>query len=336
MKRSILGLMYLIQGMRQAGIPVDQRLEQIGLKADAFDPSALIHPDLEWDILRAVAKDIKPELGLDIGQHYALAGYGPLLMLLLTSSTVEEALKNAIQYQSLTHLSGQLLFQKKADYVALEYQSELLDQPLGLFRTHCEISGTLKFLQEIHIMAGLSFPEIRVELPFSPPQDEDMLSKFKKYYGKELYFNCDYARFVFQPSILELRIPSSDAITFRLYEDKCQTEIVRFETDDTLQNGLIESVRDFLDIQRGYIPSMAETAQALNIPERTLRHQLQQKKTSYKDIREHLIRQKTLKLIDDHSVSIERIAEMLGYSEPSAFNHAFKRWFGLSPRQFRK
>lgn len=336
MKRSILGLMYLIQGMRQAGIPVDQRLKQIGLKADSFDPAAVIHPDLEWDILRAVAKDIAPELGLDIGQHYALAGYGPLLMLLLTSSTVETALKNAIQYQSLTHLSGHLLLKKKSDYVALEYQSQLLDQSLGLFRAHCEISGTLKFLQEIHMMAGLGFPEIRVELPFSPPQDADMLSKFQQYYGKELYFDCNYARFVFQPSILEVGIPSSDAITFRLYEDKCQNEIIRFQTDDILQTNLIESVRDFLDIQRGYIPSMAETAQALNIPERTLRHQLKQHNTSYKDIREQLIRHKALKLIDDHSVSIERIAEMLGYSEPSAFNHAFKRWFGHSPRQYRK
>ena len=112
-------------------------------------------------------------------------------------------------------------------------------------------------------------------------------------------------------------------------------EIIRSQ-EDTLQSTLIESVRDFLDIQRGYIPSMAETAQALNIPERTLRHQLQQQKTSYKDIRVHLIRQKALKLIDDPSVSIERIAEMLGYSESAAFNHAFKRWFGQSPRQYRK
>ena len=335
MKRSILGLMYLIHGMRQTGIPVDQRLKQIGLNANAFDPSAVIHADLEWDILRTVAKDIHPELGLDIGQHYALAGYGPLLMLLLTSSTVEKALKNAIQYQALTHLSGQLLLKKSSDCVALEYQSKQLDQPLGLFRAQSEISGTLKFLQEIHMMAGLVFPEIRVELPFPPPKDADMLFKFQQYYGRELYFDCPYARFVFQSNIMNVGIPSSDAITFRLYEDKCQMEIVRFQ-EDTLQSTLIESVRDFLDIQRGYIPSMAETAQALNIPERTLRHQLQQQKTSYKDIRVHLIRQKALKLIDDPSVSIERIAEMLGYSESAAFNHAFKRWFGQSPRQYRK
>lgn len=41
---------------------------------------------------------------------------------------------------------------------------------------------------------------------------------------------------------------------------------------------------------------MSETACALNIPERTLRHQLQQLQTSYKEIRERLIKQKPLNL----------------------------------------
>ena len=81
---------------------------------------------------------------------------------------------------------------------------------------------------------------------------------------------------------------------------------------------------------------MAETAQALGIPERTLRHQLQQFNTSYKEIREQLIKNKALKLIEYKEYSIEVIAELLGYSEPAAFNHAFKRWFGQSPRQYGK
>ena len=81
---------------------------------------------------------------------------------------------------------------------------------------------------------------------------------------------------------------------------------------------------------------MATTAQALNIPERTLRYQLQQLNSSYKQIREQLIKHKALRLIEYNEYSIEVIAELLGYSEPAAFNHAFKRWFGQSPRQYGK
>jgi len=49
-----------------------------------------------------------------------------------------------------------------------------------------------------------------------------------------------------------------------------------------------------------------------------------------------LIKNKALKLIEYKEYSIEVIAELLGYSEPAAFNHAFKRWFGQSPRQYSK
>ncbi|RLA00208.1 MAG: AraC family transcriptional regulator, partial [Gammaproteobacteria bacterium] len=32
---------------------------------------------------------------------------------------------------------------------------------------------------------------------------------------------------------------------------------------------------------------------------------------------------------------LDQIAELLGYSEPGNFTHAFKRWSGISPRAFR-
>ena len=38
----------------------------------------------------------------------------------------------------------------------------------------------------------------------------------------------------------------------------------------------------------------------------------------------------------EEQVSIDEIARRLGFSEASAFNHAFKRWFGLGPTEFRR
>lgn len=106
--------------------------------------------------------------------------------------------------------------------------------------------------------------------------------------------------------------------------------------EDEESPSLVQRVQDYLELQTGGMPTMFETAQALNIPERTLRHQLQQLNTSYKQIREKIIKDKALRLMEYNEYSIEMIAELLGYSEPAAFNHAFKRWFGQSPRQYTK
>src|SRR5690606_8273833 len=116
---------------------------------------------------------------------------------------------------------------------------------------------------------------------------------------------------------------------------KCFAELQRLQQDEQTPT-VVQRVQDYLEIQSGLMPSIAETAQALNIPERTLRHQVQQCDTSYKQIREDIINDKALRLIEYKQYSIEMIAELLGYSEPAAVNHAFKRWFGQSRRQYVK
>lgn len=337
MKRSILGLMYLIQGMRHVGIDVDARLANMGIQADALDPSSIIPDEIEWDILQHISQDISPEQGLFIGQHYALTGYGPFLMLLVTSDTLHRALLNGVQYQQLTHLFGSLQLKIENELIYLFYQPIDLSMHLGQLRAQCEISGTYKFLQDIFKMMGLDIPKIQIELPFQRPKDLGLLAAYQDYYGQDVKFGCAQAAFILENTqILNTKIPSADILTYRIYEEKCLQDIQHLEKSAALKLTIVEYVQDYLEMQNGVIPTMAETACALSIPERTLRHQLQQMQTSYKEIRERLIKQKAIKFIENSSYSIEQVAEMLGYSEPAAFNHAFKRWFGLSPRQYNR
>ncbi|WP_042862394.1 AraC family transcriptional regulator [Acinetobacter modestus] len=337
MKRSILGLMYLIQGMRHVGIDVDARLADMGIQAEALDPSSIIPDEIEWDILQYISQDISPEQGLIIGQHYALAGYGPFLMLLVTSDTLHKALLNGVRFQQLTHLFGLLQLNIKKDYIHLHYQPIDLNTHLGLFRAQCEISGTYKFLQDIFKMMGLEIPNIRIELPFKAPKELELIGAYQDYYGQDVKFECQHASFILENTdILNVKIPSADALTYRVYEDKCLQDLEKLERSTQEKLTIVEYVEGYLEMQNGVMPTMFETACALNIPERTLRHKLQQMQTSYKEIRERLIKQKALKFIENSAYSIEQVAEMLGYSEPAAFNHAFKRWFGQSPRQYNR
>jgi AraC-like DNA-binding protein len=321
--------------MRKAGVEVDQKLQSIGLRADALDPISIIHPRLEWDVLTVIGQDVAPEMGLFIGQHYVLAGYGPLLMLLVTSQDMRTALEQGIQYQALTHLTGALSLKYTAHKVALCYEPQDLNSDLGLLRAQCEISGTYKFIQDLYKMMDLSIPQIHIELPFVQPKNQQLLATYHHYYGLEVQFGSKGAEFWFDNAVLNVQIPSADKMTFMVFDGKCMAELERLSMDEHIPS-LVQRVQDYLELQQGVIPTMAETAQALQIPERTLRHQLQQLQSSYKQIREQLIKDKALRLIEYKEYSIEMIAELLGYSEPAAFNHAFKRWFGYSPRQYFK
>lgn len=335
MKRSMLSLIYLINGMRHAGIDVDARLARIGIRASALNPHAVFHPSLELSILDYLGQQVAPELGLRVGQHYALAGYGPLLMLLLSAERIEDVLIYGVRFQKLTHLFGTLAVQRQADQIELSYLPIDLATELGQFRAQCETSGTLKFIQDLYKMMGLSAPKIRVVLPFAAPKDQQLLGQYLDYYGQDVQFSADKAYFYLDQQLLGIKIPSADAMTCRLYREKCQKELARLAYSSN-SNSLVEQVRDYLELQQGILPSMDKTAQALNMPERTLRHRLQQLNTSFKQIREQLIQRKAIEMIENKSYPMNEIAERLGYSETAAFNHAFKRWFGHSPRQYRK
>lgn len=323
--------------MRHVGIDVDTRLSHLGIHVDAIDPSSIIPDQMEWDILQHISQGIEPEQGLLIGQHYALAGYGSFLMLLVTNESFDSALKDGMRFQRLTHLFGQLQLKIEEKYIQLNYQPLALDTPSGQFRAQCEISGTYKFLKDIFKMIGMDIPDIKIQLPFKQPKDLKLLADYQAYYGDDIQFECQQAAFILSNiDILNLKIPSADKLTYRVYEEKCLQDIQRLEKTYNLNLTIVEYIENYLEIQNGVMPSMAETAFALNIPERTLRHQLQEMQTSYKEIRERLIKKRAIQLIDQGEYSIEKIAEMLGYSEPSAFNHAFKRWFGQSPRQYNR
>jgi hypothetical protein len=153
-----------------------------------------------------------------------------------------------------------------------------------------------KILQDIFKMMGLEIPHIQIELPFKRPKDLASMAAYQDYYGQDVKFDCDQAAFILDDiQILQIKVPSADTLIYRVYEEKCLQDLAKLEKNENLKLTVVEYVEDYLEMQNGVIPTMAETACALNMPGRTLRHQLQQMQTSYKEIRERLIKQKALK-----------------------------------------
>jgi AraC-like DNA-binding protein len=99
--------------------------------------------------------------------------------------------------------------------------------------------------------------------------------------------------------------------------------------------GVSGLVFERLSRARGGPPPLATVARDLHTSARTLRRQLAIESTSFRGIREDVCRQRAEELLRGGTLTIEAIAIQIGYATASAFTHAFRRWFGVSPTAFR-
>ncbi len=57
---------------------------------------------------------------------------------------------------------------------------------------------------------------------------------------------------------------------------------------------------------------------------------------NYSDLQNDVRKTLALNLLENETLALTQIAFSLGYSDVSAFNHAFRRWVGHSPGQYRR
>ena len=80
----------------------------------------------------------------------------------------------------------------------------------------------------------------------------------------------------------------------------------------------------------------AAVAQRLNMSPRSFTRQLAKEGTTFGEILERLRRRLATRYLSHDRMSIKQIAWLLGYSEPGAFTHAYKRWTGTTPKRARQ
>jgi len=137
---------------------------------------------------------------------------------------------------------------------------------------------------------------------------------------------------VLPQSIMELPIVSEDSHLLQILEAHADDLLSERRTTAGLR-GLVES--QLLSMLPSGMVQAAMVAQQLGMTERSLRRHLAEESTTFSEILDRLRNSLALRYLEDQRTSLQQIAWLLGYSELAAFNHAFKRWFGTSPRRAR-
>lgn len=99
--------------------------------------------------------------------------------------------------------------------------------------------------------------------------------------------------------------------------------------------GVAADVRRMLIELRGRYPGIEVVAEKLSMHPRALRRRLEVEGTAYRDILAEVRMRLAIEYLRKTKMTNEEIANRLGYSDAANFRHAFLRWTGKSPSDFR-
>jgi AraC-like DNA-binding protein len=136
----------------------------------------------------------------------------------------------------------------------------------------------------------------------------------------------------FPQSVVELPIVSADSHLLKLLTAHADDLLAERRSVTGLRS-MVEN--QLLRLLPGGRAQAATVARQLGLSTRSFTRYLAEEGTSFSEILDHLRNRLARRYLADERISLQQIAWLLGYSELSAFNHAFKRWFGMSPGRAR-
>jgi AraC-like DNA-binding protein len=158
------------------------------------------------------------------------------------------------------------------------------------------------------------------------------LADYEKVFGCPVEFDGETSEIWFDPAVLAYRSPRWDPDLLKLHEELAEKRLSGIERQD-----LIERIRRIFS-QRLELEqcSLEDVARELKLPPRRLRFELMRANTSFSKLLNDFRFALARRLLRTTQEPIENIVYLTGFSEPSTFYRAFRRWAGMTPVQYRE
>jgi AraC-like DNA-binding protein len=159
------------------------------------------------------------------------------------------------------------------------------------------------------------------------------VDEHRRIFGCEVGFDAPEHAVTFHRDALVLPVVQADPRLGALIDRYAEELLRRLPRGNALSDRVRQLVAESLcDGDHGLEP----IAGRLRMSPRTLQRRLQDESTSHQQIVDELRHELALKYLAEPAVSIGEVAFLLGFSDPSAFHRAFRRWTGTTPGEHRR
>ncbi len=262
--------------------------------------------------------------GLLVGSRAGLSSLGVVGYLAASAPTVGAALEIIQRANPVSDAGGTVTLDTREHTVSLGYEVvepgvEHADQ-----LTAAAVAIGINILREL---CGPQWQPQDVQLSFAAPR---ALAPFRKVFTLTPRFDQERSTISFPAHWLARAPAGADPILHRMMEERIEELLTGSAGDD------VGRVRRLLRAKQSTCrSSLADAAATLCVSTRTLKRRLASAGTSFRQLRNEVQFELACQLLRNTTISASRIASMVGYSESSSFNRAFKRWAGVPPAEWR-
>ena len=266
-------------------------------------------------------------LGLHVAAEMDMRAIGILFNLTGSAPTVTEALENLARYSQTTNeaLALEISRQKDEVILAIRHVQEFYEEHRQFFELLA-----LWFVRTLHKETNRDFAPLRVT--FTHARNADLREVHRL-----LRCPVDFAQtvdgWVLPQRVMDLSLVSGDSYLLQILTARADDLLAERHSVSELQSMVAHQLVDLLPSGES---RAAAVARRLGMSTRTFIRYLEEEGTTFGEILEQLRQHLASGYLADNRMSSHQIAWLLGYSEPSAFIHAYKRWTGTTPWRGRK
>jgi AraC-like DNA-binding protein len=304
----------------RARIPLDwQRVEQ---------PDARLEFGAFARVLSA-AVDVTGDqaLGLHLAEQVSESAIDLLAHLSAHSPTMREALEINARFIRLLMDEMRLAVRNEGDLFCVRYTFPRSTAPSDRVLAELLMGGAVRLAR---FFTGPSAAPRHAWFEHERP---DYHREYTRIFGDEPRFAQRVTSIAFDREIADRRQIHQHPELYELLQAEAERRLHRM----TQGLGPATRLREYLlRMPPSRIPDMGRAARALGMSERSLRRHLAADGTSYRNLVRSALEASAGDMLQDRRRTIKETAAALGFAEVTAFSRAFKRWTGMTPREYRR
>ncbi|WP_159080615.1 AraC family transcriptional regulator [Nocardia suismassiliense] len=323
-RRSAAGAAIIIDVGIEYGVPIEAMLRDTGLTEHQLrEPTAEIDA---WQEI-AVASNLlstcyAPGLGLITGSRYRITTYGSWGLAMANSATMRDAVQLGLRYFALTHSFCRVSFDEDDTTARFHLDATGVPEQVRTFFTERTVAASLLTARDI-------LPEFRYKSgQFAYPRPAGS-GKYDEILGVPATFDAPQTAITVERELLDPSLPRANENTVRWYEQQARGLLDRRKPQPSLATQVHAYMLDSPD----NLPTVSATAHHFELSVRTLNRKLATEGTNFRTLLDDT-RQRLAEDLLRAGLSVGETSCRLGYAEPASFQHAFRRWRGMSAGQF--